>query len=186
MERNLLPLRSNRSWPSGWVEVDTRPRQLRNGGQTAISRIANLSTIAQTVGRHGVLDSGSPADSWIALDGTNKLVAREIPTLDLRGISLVTLSACETALAEERPGAELMSLATFISDAGTASIVVSLWAVDDLATRDRMVYFYNNLAKPGPVDKARALQGAQAALASKPETRHPFFWSPFILIGDWR
>jgi CHAT domain-containing protein len=40
--------------------------------------------------------------------------------------------------------------------------------------------------KQATLDKARALQQAQVALASRPETRHPFFWAPFILIGDWR
>ncbi|MBI2088062.1 MAG: CHAT domain-containing protein [Deltaproteobacteria bacterium] len=80
-----------------------------------------------------------------------------------------------------------MSLATFINaGAKVPSTVVSLWEVDDLATRDLMVRFYEVLLKQKPVHKARALQEAQRSLASKPETRHPFFWSAFILIGDWR
>lgn len=135
---------------------------------------------------HGILDPRSPENSWLALDGTNKLVVREIPKLDLRGVSLVTLSACETALAEEQPGRELMSLATFFSQAGASSIMASLWAVDDLATRDLMVGFYEAIVTKEMLDKAKALQQAQVALATKPETRHPFFWAPFILIGDWR
>jgi CHAT domain-containing protein len=133
-----------------------------------------------------MLQSRSPRDSWLALDGTNKLEAREIPKLDLRGVSLVTLSACVTGVADDNPGAELMSLATFFSQAGAPSTVVSLWWVDDLATRDLMKNFYDVLVKQKTLDKAQALQEAMRSLVSKPETRHPFFWAPFILIGDWR
>jgi len=138
---------------------------------------------------HGVIDPAAPEESFLALDGTNKLVVREIPRLvDLRDheVNLVTLSACETALGPESPKATLMSLATVFNWAGAPSVVVSLWSVDDLATRDLMIGFYGGLVKQATLDKARALQQAQRTLASKPETRHPFFWAPFILIGDWR
>ena len=135
---------------------------------------------------HGVIDPRKPVESWLALDGTNRLVAREVPSLDLRGVNLVTLSACETALAEEKPGAELMSLAAFFGQAGAASVIVSLWPVDDLSTRDLMTAFYTALLKDARITKARALHDAQVALASRPESRHPFFWAAFALIGDWR
>ena len=135
---------------------------------------------------HGVLDSRSPKDSWLAMDGTNKLLAQEIPGLNLSDVSLVTLSACETGLAEEKPGGELMNMATFFAEAGATSIAVTLWSVDDEATRDLMVRFYTGLLEQKTLDKSRALQEAQKMLAAKPETRHPFFWAPFILIGDWR
>jgi len=135
---------------------------------------------------HGILDSRSPKDSWLALDGTNKLRALEIPSLDLRGVSLVTLSACETGLADEKPGGELMNMATFFAAAGAPSIAVTLWSVDDDATRELMVNFYTALLAQKTSDKSRALQEAQKLLLARPETRHPFFWAPFILIGDWR
>ncbi len=135
---------------------------------------------------HGILDARSPKDSWLALDGTNKLRALEIPSLDLSGVSLVTLSACETGLADEKPGGELMNMATFFAAAGAPSIAVTLWSVDDDATRELMVNFYTALLAQKTSDKSRALQEAQKLLVAKPETRHPFFWAPFILIGDWR
>ena len=135
---------------------------------------------------HGILDARSPKDSWLAMDGTNKLVAQEIPGLNLSDVSLVTLSACETGLAEEKPGGELMNMATFFAEAGAPSIAVTLWSVDDKATSDLMVRFYTALLQQKTLDKSRALQEAQKMLAANPETRHPFFWAPFILIGDWR
>jgi CHAT domain-containing protein len=135
---------------------------------------------------HGVLDARAPTDSWLALDGTKKLLAREISRLDLRGVNLVTLSACETGLAEEKPGGELMNMAAYFGAAGAHAIVVTLWSVDDQATQELMVRFYGAMLKQKNLDKAKALQEAQKELASKPETRHPYFWAPFILIGDWR
>ena len=136
---------------------------------------------------HGVVERDSPADSWLAFEGKARLLAREIPELPLEGTHLATLSACETALAEDRPGADLMSLGRFFSTAGVPSVLVSLWEVDDDATRDLMVRFYETLVKQGAtLDKARAIQAAQVALLARPETRHPYFWAAFILIGDWR
>ena len=135
---------------------------------------------------HGILDARSPKDSWLAMDGTNKLRAQEIPGLDLSNVSLVTLSACETGLAEEKPGGELMNMATFFAEAGAPSIAVTLWSVDDDAKRELMVHFYTALLEQKTSDKSQALQKAQKMLAAHPETRHPFFWAPFILIGDWR
>ncbi|NWF93703.1 MAG: CHAT domain-containing protein [Syntrophaceae bacterium] len=135
---------------------------------------------------HAILDPQSPADSWLALDGTNKLTAQEVPNFDLSNVSLVTLSACQTAVESDSPGNELMGLAHFFSQARSPSIVASLWSVDDISTRDLMVTFHKTMLEQKVLDKARALQQAQRALATRPETRHPFFWASFILIGDWR
>jgi CHAT domain-containing protein len=135
---------------------------------------------------HGILDARSPLDSWLALDGANRLVAREIPALDLGGIHTVTLSACETGLGESDPGVDVMGLADVFGLAGVPSVVVSLWQVSDRATRNLMVAFYETLRRQPTLDKASALRAAQVTLAARPETRHPFFWSAFILVGDWR
>jgi len=119
------------------------------------------------------------------MDGTNKIAARDIPGLNLQNVSLVTLSACETGLAGEKPGGDLANMALFFAEAGAPSVAVTLWSVDDQATRDLMVLFYQGLLDQ-KMNKSQALQEAQNMLAAKPETRHPFFWAPFILIGDWR
>jgi CHAT domain-containing protein len=63
-----------------------------------------------------------------------------------------------------------------------------LWNVNDRATGLLMVEFYKHLfAQPaGSMDKAAALQAAQVSLMKDPLTRHPFYWAPFGLFGDWR
>jgi CHAT domain-containing protein len=124
----------------------------------------------------------SPQNSYLALDAGNRLTAHEVAALDLSGVSLVTLSACETALADQTPGAELMSLAQFFSEAGAQSVLATLWAVDDMETANLMQHFYKGL-QANRTEKARALQQAQAALITRAVSRHPYFWAPFILIG---
>lgn len=134
------------------------------------------------ISTHGILNAQEPRTSYLAMENNNRLTAQEIGALDLRGISLVTLSACETALASENPGADLMSLGEYVSLAGASSVLATLWKVDDFQTANLMKQFYGGL-KSDANDKLAALQTAQIALATRPESTHPFFWSPFVLYG---
>jgi CHAT domain-containing protein len=77
----------------------------------------------------------------------------------------------------------MVSLETAFLMAGTATIVASLWGVDDEATGLLMKRFYENLRTSG---KAESLRAAQVALRNDPRFAFPFYWSPFILVGDWR
>jgi CHAT domain-containing protein/tetratricopeptide (TPR) repeat protein len=106
------------------------------------------------------------------------LQAYEIFNLKLNA-DLVVLSACETGLGKEVNGEGLISLMRAFIYAGTPSVVVSLWNVDDRKSRDLMIQFYRNL-KDG-MSKARALQEAQKKLIG--ESGSPYFWAPFILVG---
>ena len=90
--------------------------------------------------------------------------------------NLVTLSACQTALGKVTTGDDVVGFARGLLYAGASSIVSSLWDVDDLATRDLMVGFYQNLAK---MDKQEALRQAQINTRKKYE--HPNYWAAFIL-----
>ncbi len=131
---------------------------------------------------HGILDSRHPQQSYLAMEHGKRLVATEIASLDLRGLRLVSLSACETGMADDNPGADLMSLGEYVSLSGAEAVVATLWQVDDLETARLMGRMYQDLRKNAS-DRAGALQRAQRELASKPESRHPFFWAPFVLYG---
>lgn len=131
---------------------------------------------------HGVLDPQRPERSYLLMAGggeENQLGIDEIAGLTLQS-GLAVLSACETALGEQVPGAALITLAAAFSQAGSQSILASLWKVHDAATRDFMVAFHRSLPTAGRVG---ALQQAQWALIQRPATAHPFYWAPFILIG---
>lgn len=140
---------------------------------------------------HGTLNAQEPRESYLTLAKGGRLSVTDITNsrLDSEGgdLNLVTLSACQTALAGRggnQDGSDLRSLADAFSFAGCRSMVASLWKVEDNSTRDLMVVFYQNL-KAGK-SKAAALQAAQLSLLKQERYSHPFYWAPFILIGDWR
>jgi CHAT domain-containing protein/Tfp pilus assembly protein PilF len=107
------------------------------------------------------------------------LSAYEILNLKLRA-DLVVLSACETGLGKEVKGEGLMSLMRAFMYAGTPSVVVSLWNVNDESAADLMILFYRNL-KTGRMSKSEALR--QAQLETIHDNGFPFFWAPFVLVG---
>lgn len=112
-----------------------------------------------------------------------KLFIREIWGLPLQNYQLVTLSACETATGQMASGDVMLSLETAFLRAGTPTIVATLWEVDDQATGLLMKTFYENLKSQG---RAEALKSAQLALRRDPRFAFPYYWAPFILVGDWR
>jgi tetratricopeptide (TPR) repeat protein len=110
------------------------------------------------------------ADGWLSLYDLYKLRLRA---------SLVTLSACETGVNDVLAGDELVGLARGFFQAGAASLVVSLWAVDDASTADLMQRFYAYLeAGLGPASAMR-----QAQIELRRSYAHPYFWAPFLAIG---
>ena len=131
------------------------------------------------------------------------LTALEAAGLDLWGTKIVVLSACETGVGEVRNGEGVYGLRRALMLAGSESQVISLWKVDDLATRDLMVGYYA-LLRSG-VGRSEALQKVQLKMlhsinanrtvrrgiglnsaAEKTDRSHPFYWASFIQSGDWR
>ncbi len=96
-------------------------------------------------------------------------------------VELIIMSACQTAEGDDRSP---LGLAGVVLKSGARSALGSLWPVADLAAQEMLPAFYAHIKEPG-VSKAEALRRAQADLMRKKEFRHPFFWSPFILIGNW-
>jgi CHAT domain-containing protein/Tfp pilus assembly protein PilF len=93
--------------------------------------------------------------------------------------ALVTLSACETGANVVAPGEELIGLARGFFSAGARSVLLSLWIVDDEATNQMMVAFYREMKRGRSL--AASLRAAQLEMLH--ENPHPFFWSPFVLVG---
>jgi len=130
---------------------------------------------------HGILDPEHPERSYLLMAGDDqKLTIAEIAGLRLQPHGIAILSACQTAVGEQVPGAALITMAAAFSQAGSQSIMASLWEVEDVATRDLMIAFHGALAKTG---RATALQQAQLTVLKNPVTAHPYYWAAFILIG---
>jgi CHAT domain-containing protein len=172
-----------------------------------------------------VFKPGTAADSYLLLgDGTHLTLedVRTDPRLRFDGVDLLTLSACETAVAEGQDvdGAEVEGLGALAQRRGAAAVLATLWPVADVSTGMFMQGMYalrqrNHLTKAealremqmafiagakgfdaGGTDNERGAvrENAQQAPTSKappwPQDprapfSHPFFWAPFILMGNW-
>jgi CHAT domain-containing protein len=96
-------------------------------------------------------------------------------------IKLLVLSACKTAEGDHRA---ILGLAGLAVRAGADSTLSTLWQVNDKSTSQLMVQFYTEFKKGG-VSKAEALHRAQKALLAQPEYQNPYYWAPYILVGNW-
>jgi len=96
-------------------------------------------------------------------------------------LDLLTLSACETAVGDDRAALGLAGMAV---KAGARSALASLWFIDDEATSELVTEFYKQLQDPS-ISKAVALQRAQLKISSEPIHDHPSYWAPFLLINNW-
>jgi tetratricopeptide (TPR) repeat protein len=126
---------------------------------------------------HGKFRAENPLFSALKL-ADRWLTAREIENLKLSA-DLVVLSACETGVSRVAPGDELLGLARGFFSAGASSLILSLWNVHDATTVALMRSFYGEIRRGKT--PAAALRRAQREILKKHP--HPFFWSPFFLIG---
>ena len=136
------------------------------------------------IASHGFF-SGDSKDSFIMT--YNKLLT--IDNLELmlgnrkqnEPISLLTLSACQTAEGDDRAP---MGLSGAAIKANAQSALGSLWPINDQAAYQLMTTFYQQWINQHH-SKAKALQIAQQQLINNPKTNNPFYWAPFILVGNW-
>ncbi|MCP4216350.1 MAG: CHAT domain-containing protein [bacterium] len=125
------------------------------------------------------------------IDEDKLLTAEEIFNLDIHA-DLVTLGACVTGVNKKKPGDELIGLTRAFIYAGTPSLIVSLWPVHSESAKTLMESFYTYWMDPGKgLSKVEAFQKAQLDMLNtvrgdqEEDWREPFFWAPFILVGDW-
>ena len=183
--------------------------------ETALKHIAPQTRILH-IAAHGYFDDRVPLDSGLLFstpktpapgEDNGFLQVWEIFESLRTTADLVTLSACDTALAEENTGEGLLGLTRAFQFAGAHSVLASLWDVSDDSTATLMQHFYTALA--AGADKNQALRTAQntmlasAVKAGKDKARsvkvvdtatndavidtsHPYYWAGFQLYGDWR
>ncbi len=164
-------------------------------GQTMINETFLLASLSDELAggdysivhlaTHGMF-RGLEGDSFVlAYDGRFTMDRLEA-TVGLRRftddpLELLVLSACQTALGDERAA---LGLAGVAIQSGARSALASLWIISDTATYELMSDFYGSLAT-AEVDKALALRSAQLRLLESSRFAHPYYWSGLLLIGNW-
>jgi len=150
------------------------------------------------VASHFKLVPGDGLTSYLVLGKGEKLTGAEIKDLPnlFVGVDLLTLSACNTAVGVGGNGEEVDGFGTLAQERGASAVIASLWSVADTSTGVLMQKFYQSRMKDGqPATKAESLQQAQLSFLHKQvksselsdkDYSHPYFWAPFILIGNWQ
>jgi CHAT domain-containing protein len=173
---------------------EARAVATRLDGQVLLEHQVTLANVLDGVPKyhmlhiaaHGDFRADNPLFSGLALaDGW-------LTTFDIFGLrlqaSLVTLSACQTGRNVIGGGDELLGLMRAFLCAGAASLVLSLWAVEDRSTAQLMEMFYDRLAQGW--SKGQALRSAQLQFLQESKEHggegyeHPYYWAPFFLVGD--
>ena len=163
----------------------------KDASETAI-KTADLSSYNVIhIATHGTVNSEHPELSGLMLsqkEGTTDdgmLYNGEIYNLKLNA-DLVVMSACETGLGKISQGEGVIGLGRSLIYAGAKNIVCSLWQVSDVSTSALMINFYTNLLKAGKKEQMAftdKLHNAKLKMISDGKFAHPYFWSPFIIIG---
>ena len=154
----------------------------------------------------GGLSAAGPVEnplllSGLALSGANRratagpndddgiLTAEEVASLNLEGVEWAVLSACDTGVGEIKAGEGVFGLRRAFQVAGARTVVMSLWSVDDQATRAWMRALYEGRFQQR-LSTADAVHAASLSLLRDRRTRgqstHPFYWAAFVATGDWR
>ncbi len=175
--------RTGGNQPDTWMDLNASEDNVRSRDITNY-RIVHVAT-------HGLLDAERPQFTGVVLsligNKTNDGFLRTDEIFNLKlGSPLVMLSACETGLGKEKRGEGVMGLTRAFMYAGAPTVGVSLWSVADKSTADLMTDFYRRLLASSPQPPASALRDAQLALITGKKYSAPFYWAPFVLVGEWR
>ncbi|HLM56703.1 MAG TPA: CHAT domain-containing protein [Pyrinomonadaceae bacterium] len=165
------------------------------------------------VASHFQFQPGNETDSFLLLGDGSRLSLAQIKTAFnlFSGVELLTLSACDTATGGAgADGKEVEGFGVLAQRQGAKAVVASLWPVADASTRRLMQEFYRLRDEQSGLPKSEALRQAQLSLlrgapeasgdaarrglsadatapaGGKSSFAHPYFWAPFILIGNWR
>lgn len=178
------------------VPAELRAIQAMRGGRVLLDDAFDVDRVEEAVATsepsvvhiasHAVF-SGDPATSFVlthdgklTMDRLSEIVS--VTKFRQRPLEMLVLSACETAAGNDRAG---LGLAGVAIRAGARSAVGSLWSIADEAATRVMESFYEELGHPG-ISRAEAMRRAQAKLRADERLAHPYYWSPFVVINNWK
>ena len=136
----------------------------------------------------GEFISITESNSFLLLGDGKQLTLGDIRTQNYRfdNVDLLTLSACDTGLGGGRDaqGREIEGFGVIAQRQGAKAVLATLWPVSDQSTATLMAEMYRRRQEE-KLTKAEALRQAQLSLLSQSRYSHPFYWAPFILMGNW-
>jgi CHAT domain-containing protein/predicted negative regulator of RcsB-dependent stress response len=167
-----------------WLDLEASEANVE-GRDLSQYRVVHFAT-------HGLLNTERPQFTGLVLslvgnrEGEDGFL-RTDEVFNLRlGSPLVMLSACETGLGKEKRGEGVIGLTRAFMYAGAPTVGVSLWSVADKSTADLMTDFYKNLFAKGGNSPAAAMRTARLNMIAGKRFSAPFYWAPFVLVGDWK
>jgi CHAT domain-containing protein len=171
------------------IQTAISSRILLNQGFTSSALQTQIQALPFPVvhlATHGQFSSNADETFVLAWDKPIRVhelsaLLRDRTNLQEQAIELLVLSACETAAGDKRAALGLAGLAV---QAGARSTLASLWSLDDESGAKLIGQFYHELAS-AKVSKAEALRQSQLALMRDPDFRHPRYWAPYVLVGNW-
>ena len=141
------------------------------------------------VASHFQFSPGTEINSFLLLGDGQQLTLGDIRTKNYRfdNVDLLTLSACDTGLGGGRDaqGREIEGFGVIAQQQGAKAVLATLWPVADQSTAMLMADMYKQ-RQDKSLTKIEALRQAQISLLSQPKYAHPFYWAPFILMGNWK
>lgn len=141
------------------------------------------------IASHFSFKPGNETDSFLLLGDGGHMTLADVGSLEnpFGGVDLLTLSACDTANGGTgESGKEVEGFAVLAQRKGAKAVIATLWPVADASTAELMQAFYRTRESTPNMTKVEALQQAQLALLRGTTYGHPFYWAPFILIGNSR
>ncbi|EKD97088.1 MAG: hypothetical protein ACD_23C01077G0002 [uncultured bacterium] len=140
------------------------------------------------VASHFRFSPGTEVNSFLLLGDGQQLTLGDIRTRNYRfdNVDLLTLSACDTGLGGGRDaqGREIEGFGVIAQQQGAKAVLATLWPVADQSTATLMAEMYRRRQEQ-KLTKTEALRQAQLSLLSQGRYAHPFYWAPFILMGNW-
>jgi CHAT domain-containing protein/Tfp pilus assembly protein PilF len=141
------------------------------------------------IASHFQFSPGTELNSFLLLGDGSQLNLGAFRTGDYQfgGVDLLTLSACETGLGggRDEKGREIEGFGVIAQQKGAKAVIATLWPVEDKSTSLLMDSLYRNRETQG-LSKIEALRQAQLSLQKQAKYAHPYYWAPFILMGNWR
>lgn len=165
---------------------DVKANLGQDAGESLLRRVGSRVGLVH-IAAHALYDGDHPLFSRIYLspgEGQDGLLeAHEVfGELDLRGVQMVTLSACQTGEGRRSRGDDIVGLTQAFLHAGSSSVLATLWRIDDSASTRLMKRFYASVHAGTAF--AEALREAQREALTEPGRKDPYFWAAFKLTGD--